>query len=154
MTGSRIFIKIGILLIFLCFFLGLISYKQKTVHDKEVAKQTTVFFLNSLSMGDLKSALKNVWPDRQLYLQMQSPKRVHFFKEAKNLEIIKVDYDSAKYRPEYYQQFYKIISLMIKLKIVHTDDAGNPPGDYIFFINIMQKNPNSNWLITELGSGP
>lgn len=87
-------------------------------------------------------------------MQVQNPKRIHFFKESKILEIIKVDYDSEKYRSEYYQQFYKIISLMIKLKIVHMDDASNPPRDYIFFINIVQKDSESNWFITELGSGP
>lgn len=119
-----------------------------------MATQTTILFLNALSKDDSKSALKYVWPGEQLHVQVQSPKRIHFFKESKILEIIKIDYDSEKYRPEYYQQFYKIISLMIKLKVVHTDDAGNPPGDYIFFINIVQKDPRSNWFITELGSGP
>lgn len=117
-----------------------------------MAAQTTVFFLNALSKGDSKSALKYVWPDEQLHVP--SPERIRVFKDSKILEVIKIDYDSAKYRSEYYQQFYKIISLMIRLKIVHTDDAGNPPGNYIFFINVVQKNPRSNWLITELGSGP
>ncbi|AYA01684.1 hypothetical protein BEN74_01480 [Acinetobacter sp. WCHAc010034] len=152
MVRSRIFITIGILLISLCLFLAFSSYKQKSIYDKEMAAQTTVFFLNSLSKGDSKSALKHVWPDEQLHVQ--SPERIRVFKGSKILEVIKIDYDSAKYKPEYYQQFYKIISIMIRLKIVHTDDAGNPPGNYIFFINVVQKNPGSNWLITELGSGP
>ena len=152
MVRSRIFIKIGILLISLCLFLVFSSYKQKSIYDKEMAAQTTVFFLNALSKGDSKSALKYVWPDEQLHVQ--SPERIRVFKDSKILEVIKIDYDSAKYRPEYYQQFYKIISIMIRLKIVHTDDAGNPPGNYILFINVVQKNPRSNWLITELGSGP
>lgn len=119
-----------------------------------MAKQTTNFFLNSLSKGDSKSALKYVWPDERLYEDLKNHEKFQFLKDSKIIEVIKIDYDSAKNRPEYYQQFHKIISLMVKLKILHKDDAGNPPRDYVFFINIVQKEPESNWFITELGSGP
>lgn len=43
---------------------------------------------------------------------------------------------------------------MVKIKVVHADDVGNPLGDYISFIALVKKSPQSNWLITELGSGP
>ena len=43
---------------------------------------------------------------------------------------------------------------MIKIKQVHEDNAGNPPGNYILFITVVQKTPESNWLVAELGSGP
>ncbi|OAL80411.1 hypothetical protein AY606_15440 [Acinetobacter sp. SFB] len=154
MIKSKTFIKIGTLFIGLCLLLVFSSYKQKSTHDKEMAAQTTILFLNSLSKGDSKSALKYVWPDERLYEELKIPERFLPFKDSKILEITRGDYDSAKGRPEYYQEFYKIISLMIKLKVVHTDDAENPPGDYVLFINIVQKDPRSNWFITELGGGP
>ncbi|MCY1178806.1 hypothetical protein D9M73_191770 [compost metagenome] len=68
--------------------------------------------------------------------------------------MLKVRYDSAKNRPDYYQQFYKIISVQISIKTVHADIAGNPAGTYILFINLVQIDPKSNWFVTELGSGP
>lgn len=67
--------------------------------------------------------------------------------------MLKVRYDSAKNRPGYYQQFYKMISLTIKIKTVHADHAGNQAGTYIVFVTVVQMDPKSNWLVTELGSG-
>ncbi|MDA3553690.1 hypothetical protein MJ044_06725, partial [Acinetobacter baumannii] len=55
--------------------------------------------------------------------------------------------------PDYYQQFYKMISLTIKIKTVHADLAGKPAGTYIVFVTVVKKDPKSNWLVTELGSG-
>ena len=154
MIRPKIFIKLGILLVGLCLLLIFNSYKQKLNHDNEMATQTTILFLNSLSKSDSKSALKYVWPDDRLYGELKSPERFLSFKDSKILEIIRVYYDSAKGRPEYYQQFYKVISVMVKIKIVHIDDAGSPVGDYILFITLVKKSPQSDWLITELGSGP
>ena len=151
---SKIFIKIGILLISLCLLLVFSSYKKKSIHDKEMAAQTTIFFLNSLSKGDSKSALKYVWPDERLYEELKIPERFLSFKDLKILEVTRGDYDSPKGRPEYYQQFYKIISVMVKIKVVYTDDAGSPVGNNILFITLVKKSPHSDWLITELGSGP
>ena len=151
---SKIFIKIGILLISLCLLLVFSSYKKKSIHDKEMAAQTTIFFLNSLSKGDSKSALTYVWPDERLYEELKIPERFLSFKDLKILEVTRGDYDSPKGRPEYYQQFYKIISVMVKIKVVYTDDAGSPVGNNILFITLVKKSPHSDWLITELGSGP
>ena len=151
---SKIFIKIGILLISLCLLLVFSSYKKKSIHDKEMAAQTTIFFLNSLSKGDSKSALKYVWPDERLYEELKIPERFLSFKDLKILEVTRGDYDSPKGRPEYYQEFYKIISVMVKIKVVYTDDAGSPVGNNILFITLVKKSPHSDWLITELGSGP
>ena len=151
---SKIFIKIGILLISLCLLLVFSSYKKKSIHDKEMAAQTTIFFLNSLSKGDSKSALKYVWPDERLYEELKIPERFLSFKDLKILEVTRGDYYSPKGRPEYYQQFYKIISVMVKIKVVYTDDAGSPVGNNILFITLVKKSPHSDWLITELGSGP
>lgn len=151
---SKIFIKIGILLISLCLLLVFSSYKKKSIHDKEMAAQTTIFFLNSLSKGDSKSALKYVWPDERLYEELKIPERFLSFKDLKILEVTRGDYESPKGRPEYYQQFYKIISVMVKVKVVHIDDAGSPVGDYILFITLVKQSPQSDWLITEFGSGP
>ncbi|WP_257222000.1 MULTISPECIES: DUF4829 domain-containing protein [unclassified Acinetobacter] len=119
-----------------------------------MAKQTTILFLNSLAKHDRKSAIKYVWPDAQLYEDLKSPERFLSFKDSKILEIIRINDDSAESRPEYYQEFYKIISVMVKVKIVHIDDAGSPVGDYILFITLVKKSPQSDWLITGLGSGP
>ena len=151
---SKIFIKIGTLILVFCSLLVFSSYKQKSIHDKEAAKQTTNFFLNSLSKGDSKSALKYVWPDERLYEELKIPERFLSFKDLKILEVTRGDYDSPKGRPEYYQQFYKIISVMVKIKVVYTDDAGSPVGNNILFITLVKKSPHSDWLITELGSGP
>ncbi len=77
-----------------------------------------------------------------------------FHKDSKVLEVLKkFCYDSAKNRPDYYQQFYKMISLTIKIKTVHADLAGNPAGTYIVFVTVVKKDSKSNWLVTELGSG-
>ena len=32
--------------------------------------------------------------------------------------------------------------------------AGSPVGDYILFITLVKQSPQSDWLITEFGSGP
>ena len=127
-------IKVGILLVGLCLILIFNSYKQKLNYDNEMAKQTTILFLNSLAKHDRKSAIKYVWPDAQLYEDLKSPERFLSFKDSKILEIIRINDDSAESRPEYYQEFYKIISVMVKVKVVHIDDAGSPVGDYILFI--------------------
>ena len=147
-------IKVGILLVGLCLILIFNSYKQKLNYDNEMAKQTTILFLNSLAKHDRKSAIKYVWPDAQLYEDLKSPERFLSFKDSKILEIIRINYDSAESRPEYYQEFYKIISVMVKVKVVYIDDAGSPVGDYILFITLVKKSPQSDWLITGLGSGP
>ena len=123
-------------------------------YDNEMAKQTTILFLNSLAKHDRKSAIKYVWPDAQLYEDLKSPERFLSFKDSKILEIIRINDDSAESRPEYYQEFYKIISVMVKVKVVHIDDAGSPVGDYILFITLVKQSPQSDWLITEFGSGP
>ena len=112
------------------------------------------FFLNALSQHDRKSAIKYVWQNVRLYEDLNSSERFLSFKDSKILEVISVDYDSAKNRPEYYQEFYKIILSMVKIKVEHTDDVGNPVGNYILFITLMKESPQSDWLITELGSGP
>ena len=147
-------LKVGILLVGLCLILIFNSYKQKLNYDNEMAKQTTILFLNSLAKHDRKSAIKYVWPDAQLYEDLKSPERFLSFKDSKILEIIRINDDSAESRPEYYQEFYKIISVMVKVKVVHIDDAGSPVGDYILFITLVKKSPQSDWLITGLGSGP
>lgn len=147
-------IKVGILLVGLCLILIFNSYKQKLNYDNEMAKQTTILFLNSLAKHDRKSAIKYVWPDAQLYEDLKSPERFLSFKDSKILEIIRINDDSAESRPEYYQEFYKIISVMVKVKVVHIDDAGSPVGDYILFITLVKQSPQSDWLITEFGSGP
>ena len=147
-------IKVGILLVGLCLILIFNSYKQKLNYDNEMAKQTTILFLNSLAKHDRKSAIKYVWPDAQLYEDLKSPERFLSFKDSKILEIIRINDDSAESRPEYYQEFYKIISVMVKVKVVHIDDSGSPLGDYILFITLVKKSPQSDWLITGLGSGP
>ena len=142
------------MLVGLCLILIFNSYKQKLNYDNEMAKQTTILFLNSLAKHDRKSAIKYVWPDAQLYEDLKSPERFLSFKDSKILEIIRINDDSAESRPEYYQEFYKIISVMVKVKVVHIDDAGSPVGDYILFITLVKQSPQSDWLITEFGSGP
>lgn len=57
---SKIFIKLGILLVGLCLLLIINSYKQKLNHDKEMATQTTILFFNSLAKHDRESAIKYV----------------------------------------------------------------------------------------------
>jgi len=146
------FMSIGLFFVGLCMFVVFNSYKQKSTHDKEMAMQTAVSFVHLLSNGDSISAFKYVWSGEQLHIR--SYETAQAFKDSKILEVIKIDYDSAKNRPEYYQQFHKIILLMIKIKQVHEDNAGNPPGNYILFITVVQKTPESNWLVAELGSGP
>ena len=98
-------IKVGILLVGLCLILIFNSYKQKLNYDNEMAKQTTILFLNSLAKHDRKSAIKYVWPDAQLYEDLKSPERFLSFKDSKILEIIRINDDSAESRPEYYQEF-------------------------------------------------
>src|SRR5574344_1911215 len=137
-------IKVGILLVGLCLILIFNSYKQKLNYDNEMAKQTTILFLNSLAKHDRKSAIKYVWPDAQLYEDLKSPERFLSFKDSKILEIIRINDDSAESRPEYYQEFYKIISVMVKVKVVHIDDAGSPVGDYILFITLVKQSPQSD----------
>ena len=76
------------------------------------------------------------------------------FENLKVLEVIQANCDSAQGRPAFYQKFHKIISVMLKIEFVHEDDAANPAGESILFITLIQKHPQANWFITELGSGP
>ncbi|MEG2846977.1 MAG: hypothetical protein RR876_16525 [Acinetobacter sp.] len=119
-----------------------------------MATQTTILFFNSLAKHDLESAIKYVWPDARLHEDLKSSESFLYFKDSKILEVVRINYDSAESRPEYYQEFYKIISVMVKVKVVHIDDAGSPVGDYILFITLVKQSPQSDWLITEFGSGP
>ncbi|WP_336167298.1 hypothetical protein [Acinetobacter sp. 161(2023)] len=152
MLKSRIFITIGLVLAGLCLFAALEAYEKKANVEKEQAKQTVISFFNSLSNGDSATAYKYVWLGEKL--NIRSAETAQYYKDSKVLEVIKVCYDSPKNRPDYYQQFYKMISLAIKIKTVHADIAGNPAGTYIVFVTVVQKDPKSNWLVTELGSGP
>ncbi|WP_127493597.1 hypothetical protein [Acinetobacter calcoaceticus] len=152
MLKSRIFITIGLLLAGLCLFAAFNSYEKKANSEKEMASRTAISFLNSLSNGDSATAFKYVWSGEEL--NIRSTETAQYYKDSKVLEVLKVRYDSAKNRPDYYQQFYKIISVQISIKTVHADIAGNPAGTYILFINLVQIDPKSNWLVTELGSGP
>ena len=102
---SKIFIKLGILLVGLCLLLIINSYKQKLNHDKEMATQTTILFFNSLAKHDRESAIKYVWPDARLHEDLKSSERFLSFKDSKILEVVRINYDSAESRPEYYQEF-------------------------------------------------
>ncbi|MFV5444198.1 hypothetical protein [Acinetobacter oleivorans] len=152
MLKSRIFITIGLLLAGLCVFAALEAYEKKANVEKEQASRVAISFFNSLSNGDATTAYKYVWLGENLNIRSVEIAKV--YKDSKILEVLKVRYDSAKNRPDYYQQFYKMISLAIKIKTVHADLAGNPAGTYIVFVTVVKKDPKSHWLVTELGSGP
>lgn len=152
MLKSRIFITIGLLLAGLCLFAAFNSYEKKTNVEKEQASRTAISFLNSLSNGDSATAFKYVWSGEEL--NIRSAETAQYYKDSKVIEVLEIRYDSPKNRPDYYQQFYKMISLAIKIKTVHADIAGNPAGTYILFVTVVKKDPKSNWLVTELGSGP
>lgn len=152
MLKSRIFITIGLLLVGLCLFAAFNSYEKKANSEKEQASRVAISFFNSLSNGDVATAYKYVWSGEEL--NIRSAETATVYKDSKVLEVLKVRYDSPKNRPDYYQQFYKMISLAIKIKIVHAEVAGDPTGDYILFVTVVKKDPKSNWLVTELGSGP
>ncbi|MGK7250068.1 hypothetical protein ACSNOU_13370 [Acinetobacter oleivorans] len=152
MLKSRIFITIGLLLAGLCLFATLEVYEKKANSEKEQASRVAISFFNSLSNGDVATAYKYVWSGEEL--NIRSAETATVYKDSKVLEVLKVRYDSAKNRPDYYQQFYKMISLAIKIKTVHADLAGNPAGTYIVFVTVVKQDPKSHWLVTELGSGP
>jgi hypothetical protein len=152
MLKSRIFITIGLLLAGLCLFGAFKSYEKKANFEKEQASRVAISFFNSLSNGDVATAYKYVWLGENLNIRNAEIPQI--YKDSKVLEVLKVRCDSPKNRPDYYQQFYKMISLAIKIKTVRADLAGNPAGTYIVFVIVVQKDPKSNWLITELGSGP
>ena len=124
MLKSRIFITIGLLLAGLCLFLACKAYEKKVNVEKEQASRVAISFLNSLSSGDLATAYKYVWSGEEL--NIRSAEIPQIYKDSKVLEVLKARYDSAKNRPDYYQQFYKMISLTIKIKTVHADLAGKP----------------------------
>ncbi len=151
MLKSRIFITIGLFLAGLCLFAAFKSYEKKANAEKEQASRAAIFFFNSLSNGDAATAYKYVWLGENLNIRNAEIPQI--YKDSKVIEVLKVRYDSAKNRPDYYQQFYKMILLVIKIKTVHADLAGNPAGTYIVFVTVVQKDPKSNWLVTELGSG-
>ncbi|MGK3622923.1 hypothetical protein ACSLGU_04305 [Acinetobacter sp. A11] len=151
MLKSRIFITIGLLLAGLCLFAAFKSYEKKANAEKEQASRVAISFFDSLSNGDTATAYKYVWLGENLNIRNAEIPQI--YKDSKVLEVLKIRYDSAKNRPDYYQQFYKIISLVIKIKTVDADLAGNPAGTYIVFVTVVKKNPKSNWLVTELGSG-
>ncbi|MEO4186643.1 hypothetical protein ABH305_12385 [Acinetobacter pittii] len=151
MLKSRIFITIGLLLAGLCLFAAFKSYEKKANAEKEQASRVAISFFDSLSNGDAAAAYKYVWLGENLNIRNAEIPQI--YKDSKVLEVLKVRYDSAKNRSDYYQQFYKMILLVIKIKTVHADLAGNPAGTYIVFVTVVQKDPKSNWLVTELGSG-
>ncbi len=151
MLKSRIFITIGLLLAGLCLFAAFKSYEKKANAEKEQASRVAISFFDSLSNGDAAAAYKYVWLGENLNIRNAEIPQI--YKDSKVLEVLKVRYDSAKNRPDYYQQFYKMILLVIKIKTVHADLAGNPAGTYIVLVTVVQKDPKSNWLVTELGSG-
>lgn len=152
MLKSRIFITIGLLLAGLCLFGAFEAYEKKANAEKEQASRVAISFFDSLSNGDAATAYKYVWSGENL--NIRSAETAQYYKDSKVLKVLEIRYDSPKNRPDYYQQFYKMISLAIKIKTVHADLAGNPAGTYIVFVTVVQKDPKSNWLVTELGSGP
>ena len=147
-------IKIGILIIGLCLLTTLTLYKKDAYYEKEQTKQVAISFLKSLTKYDQESAIKYVLSNTQLDKDLKNPDKFLSFKDSKILGVIRVNEDSTEGRSKFYQAFYKIISVVVKIKVVHTDDIGNPAGDYILFITLVKKSPQSEWLITELGSGP
>jgi len=152
MLKSRIYITIGLLLAGLCLFTAFNSYEKKANAEKVQASRVAISFLNSLSSGDSATAYKYVWSGEELNIRSTETAKV--YKDSKVLKVLKISYDSPTNRPDYYQQFYKMISLAINIKTVHAEVAGDPTGNYILFVTVVQKDPKSNWLVTELGSGP
>lgn len=114
MLKPRIFITIGLLLAGLSLFAVLETYEKKTNIEKEQASRVAISFFNSLSNGDSATAYKYVWSGENLNIRNAEIPQI--YKDSKVLEVLKVRYDSAKNRPDYYQQFYKMISLTIKIK--------------------------------------
>jgi len=140
MLKSRIFITIGLLLAGLCLFAAFKSYEKKANVEKEQASRVAISFFNSLSNGDAATAYKYVWLGENLNIRNAEIPQI--YKDSKVLEVLKVRYDSPKNRPDYYQQFYKMISLAIKIKTVHAEVAGDPTGNYILFVTVVKKIQN------------
>lgn len=143
---------IGLLLAGLSLFAAFKSYEKKANAEKEQASRVAISFFNSLSNGDVATAYKYVWLGENLNIRNAEIPQI--YKDSKVIEVLKVRYDSAKNRPDYYQQFYKMLSVQIYIKTVHAEVAGDPTGKYIVFVTVVQKDPKSKWLITEFGSGP
>ncbi|SPL72408.1 hypothetical protein [Acinetobacter stercoris] len=119
--------------------------------EKEIAQQITFYFLESLSKGNVDSAARFVLKSKQENFSMTQ--MAESFSGLQVLEVMKLSFDSTQGRPAYYQKFYKIISVMVKIKIATEDNIGNPAGERILFITLVKANPSSKWLVTELGSG-
>ncbi len=117
-----------------------LRHTRKRLTLKRTGKSSCYFLFNSLSNGDSATAYKYVWSGENLNIRNAEIPQI--YKDSKVLEVLKVRYDSAKNRPDYYQQFYKMISLTIKIKTVHADLAGNPAGTYIVFVTVVKKIQN------------
>ncbi|TCM62718.1 hypothetical protein EC844_12436 [Acinetobacter calcoaceticus] len=143
--------KIGFILLAVCIFAAIMFNKMNFAQDQKQVQQTTELFFNALSQGDLKTAAQLSWQKQQLKI---TPEMAQHYKDMQLLEIMQISKDSAQHRPEYYQQFYKMMSVMLKIKSAYESEEGDPPGEYILFVTLTQASPESDWLVTEIGSGP
>lgn len=128
-------------------------YHYQLQQEKNAAEKVATDYIYALIQGHSTLASQYVLHDKTLNMSYPLTS-VDRFKDAQLLQVIKTQSDSAQHRSPGYQKFYKIMSVMLKIKFPHSDQASNPAGEYIVFINLVKQNPDATWLITELGSGP
>ena len=145
---NHILLSIG-----LCLVIALAIEQKKNAQEKAQAKEVGVFFFRSLIGADRALAMQYTWPNAQLYEALKNPNYFSYVKDAKNLQVVSVSNDSAQSRPAYYQDVHKVMSVMVKFKVVHTDSE-HPVSDDILFITLVKEFPQAQWRVTELGSGP
>ena len=143
---------IAVMLITLAILSAFFIHQQQLNQQKKLAEQTTLNFFKAMSEGDASTAFQYVWRAEQFNIKPEASK--HYFKDMQVLELINVRSDSAKGRPAYYAQFDQLLLVMLKVKSVYPDDAGSPAGNYIQFVLLAKEKPDSEWLITEIGTGP
>lgn len=143
---------IAVLMITLGVLSAFLIHQQQLNQQKKLAEQTTLNFFAAMAKGDSNTALQYVWRAESFNIKSESSK--NYFKDMQVLEVINIRSDSAKGRPAYYAQFDQLLLVMLKVKSVHPDDAGSPAGNSVLFVLLAKQRPDSDWRITEIGTGP
>lgn len=120
--------------------------------DKAGATQSALAFLGALSRGDLVAARLQSWGD-VMHATLTLP-AFKGLRDARDIEAIDARLETSEGRAEYYQNLHKIMLVKVRIRTVYSDDAGNPPDDYILFILTVQPSAQEAWRVAEIGTAP
>lgn len=132
--------------------MGYATRQKRLDLDKQAAAQAATLYVQALAQGDQQAVQTHSWGFYQH--DNLAPGVYDSFRDAQILDVQDVRRDSAKNRPSQYDLVHRMMTVALRIRLAHPDDAGNPAGDYTLYVLVVQPVWDADWLVAETGSAP